>query len=156
MKYHLQHRFRTLWRKSLRLKLAAGFLLLVFFLAVLAPVLPLPYAPNYLDLAQAYRSPGAGWAAKHWLGTDHLGRDVLANLVFGFRTAFMIGLPVMLVTTFAGTLAGSLAAYYGNRKLRISRASVLGILVALFPLWFFGVYRRQVFLAEAAGADAFL
>ena len=40
----------------------------------------------------------------HFLGTDHMGRDVLVNLLYGFRTGTMIALPVMLVARFKTSL----------------------------------------------------
>jgi peptide/nickel transport system permease protein len=53
-------------------------------------------------------------SATHWLGTDPLGRDVLSQLMFGTRTAFILGMVAALVTTMIGTSVGAVSAYYGG------------------------------------------
>lgn len=50
----------------------------------------------------------------HWLGTDPLGRDVLSQLMWSTRTAFVLGIVAALVTTFIATTVGALAAYFGG------------------------------------------
>lgn len=52
--------------------------------------------------------------SRHWLGTDPLGRDVLSQLMFGARAAFLLGIVAALVTVFIATSVGSVAAYYGG------------------------------------------
>jgi peptide/nickel transport system permease protein len=53
-------------------------------------------------------------SATHLLGTDPLGRDVLSQLMFGTRTAFILGMIAALVTTLIGTSVGAVSAYYGG------------------------------------------
>jgi peptide/nickel transport system permease protein len=50
----------------------------------------------------------------HWLGTDPLGRDVLSQLMWSTRTAFVLGIVAALVTTLIATTVGALAAYFGG------------------------------------------
>jgi peptide/nickel transport system permease protein len=50
----------------------------------------------------------------HWLGTDPLGRDILSQLMFGTRTAFILGMVAALVTTVIATSVGAISAYYGG------------------------------------------
>ncbi len=50
----------------------------------------------------------------HWLGTDPLGRDILSQLMFGTRTAFILGMVAALVTTVIATSVGAFSAYYGG------------------------------------------
>jgi peptide/nickel transport system permease protein len=50
----------------------------------------------------------------HWLGTDPLGRDVLSQLMYGTRTAFVLGTVAALVTTIIATSVGAISAYYGG------------------------------------------
>lgn len=99
--------------------LALLWLGLVALAAVLAPVLPLPYAPGVPDLAHLSQPPlGPG---QHWLGTDPQGRDVLSELVFGARTAFLLTLPATLAAALVGAALGGAAGFWGN-KFRLSVA----------------------------------
>jgi peptide/nickel transport system permease protein len=50
----------------------------------------------------------------HWLGTDPLGRDILSQLMFGTRTAFILGIVAASVTTIIATSVGAISAYYGG------------------------------------------
>src|SRR3974390_1872897 len=51
-----------------------------------------PYDPTANDFAAMTEAPS--WA--HWLGTDQLGRDILSRILFGARTAFIVGIPSAL------------------------------------------------------------
>lgn len=51
---------------------------------------------------------------RHWLGTDPLGRDVLSQLMFGARAAFLLGTIAAVVTVVIGTVVGSISAYFGG------------------------------------------
>ncbi|SHI65419.1 peptide/nickel transport system permease protein [Hymenobacter daecheongensis DSM 21074] len=96
--------------------LALGWLLALLFAALLAPVLPLPYAPDTTDLTAIAEAPLTG---SHWLGTDPLGRDLLAGLLFGARTALLVSLPAAALATLLGGLIGGIAGFWGNTGLRL-------------------------------------
>jgi peptide/nickel transport system permease protein len=86
------------------------FLVLLFGLAgILADVLA-PYNPTANDFAAMTESPS--WA--HLLGTDQLGRDLLSRILYGARTAFLVGLTSALVGGFAGLILGVGSAYFGG------------------------------------------
>ena len=70
-----------------------GFSLIVAMLAliILGPLLA-PYAPTEIRLAPANQGP----SVKHWLGTDHLGRDVLSRFLWGGRS--IISIPIIAIT----------------------------------------------------------
>jgi len=53
-------------------------------------------------------------SAEHWLGTDELGRDVLARILAGGRISLSVGVLSMLIGLFVGTAAGALAGYFGG------------------------------------------
>jgi len=109
--------------------LALGWLLLLATVALVAPWLPLPYPAASPDLLHVSEPPGwlpAGPA--HYLGTDPLGRDVLAGLVAGARRLLLLSLPAALLATGAGALAGAAAGYWGNRHLRLPLAAAIGAL----------------------------
>lgn len=151
------------WREQLSFRLATGFLLLYLLCALGADVLPLGFKPNQLDLAHLYQlpfywpqyTPGQPF---HWLGTDGLGRDVLANIVYGCRTSFLISLPVMVAATAIGIGLGSLAGFCGNRFFRMTYVSLVLYSFAVVLAWFYGFYARSLFLgltqpsAEASSA----
>ncbi len=84
---------------------------------------PVPYAPNEILLNEKYQSPNR----EHFMGTDRLGRDVLAGLIHGSRYALTIGLVSVGISMFIGVLLGALAGYFGGWvDLLLSR---------LFELW---------------------
>ena len=75
--------------------------------AAFADVLPLP-SPTDMDMLERRAMP----TAAHWLGTDGLGRDVAARLVFGARTSLVVGLCAPLIGLTIGGAAGMLAGYF--------------------------------------------
>ncbi len=88
----------------------AGLMLVVFWAlaALLAPWVA-PYAPNASDLkALAHPTP----SAQHWLGTDHLGRDILSRLLWGARTVLAVAPAAVLGATALGCMVGLVAGYY--------------------------------------------
>lgn len=132
----------SLWASSSGFKLAVSYLALLLLLVILLPALPLPYDPNYLDLANPYLAPFThkAMSLNHPLGTDGLGRDLLANLLYGARTAFSISLPVMALATILGVALGSFAGYYGEKGLQRPRSKVLLYLLAILVLVYYGLH----------------
>jgi peptide/nickel transport system permease protein len=90
----------------------AGAVALAFVMggAALAPLLT-PYNPTALDPDHALEAP----SPRHPLGTDDLGRDELARLLYGGRVSLLIGMTAMLVGSAIGVTLGSLAGYLGGR-----------------------------------------
>jgi peptide/nickel transport system permease protein len=86
------------------------------FTAVLAPVIS-PFDPLEQDISQRLREPG--WhdaqGRAHPLGTDHLGRDILARIIYGSRIALLVGLSAVLVSGVLGMAIGLVAGYFGGR-----------------------------------------
>ena len=81
---------------------------LVILAAVAAPWL-VPHDPLQSDFAAGLRPPGS---PGHPLGTDQLGRDLLARVLYGARVALFIGLCCVLLTAVVGGLLGLLAGYF--------------------------------------------
>ena len=81
---------------------------LVVVAAVAAPLL-VAQDPLRSDFAVGLKPPGT---PGHPLGTDQLGRDQLARVLYGARVALFIGLCCVLLTAVVGGLAGLLAGYY--------------------------------------------
>ncbi len=88
----------------------AAILLVVALVCVVGPYIA-PYDPEKLDFLGRFAAPGA----RHWLGGDQLGRDVLSRLLTGARTTVPAALGATLLGTLAGALVGTLSAYLGGR-----------------------------------------
>ncbi len=89
---------------------SAGVVTLLVLLAIFAPLVA-PYAPDAQDLLARNQGP----TAKHWLGTDGLGRDVVSRLIWGARVSLSIALVVEIFEILFGAGLGLLAGYYGGR-----------------------------------------
>lgn len=85
------------------------FVLFFIIIAIFAPLLT-PYDPNTPDYGAVTQPPSSA----HWLGTDGLGRDELARLIFGTRISFIVGVVGVLLSSLVGMLMGLLAGYFGK------------------------------------------
>jgi peptide/nickel transport system permease protein len=86
--------------------------LIVFFWVFIALAAPLisPYSPTGLD-ATRLESP----SLTHWLGTDHLGRDVLSRLFWGTQTVILLAPVSVLLGILIGAPLGLISGYVGGR-----------------------------------------
>lgn len=126
---------------------------------------PIPYSSDTQNILDKFVSPFGKQRAKslrwrHWLGTDHFGRDVAAGMISGTRTAMLVGFLSMLIATIIGIIFGAFAGYFGDSKLKISRASIgLNILAIPFAIFFGFIARKfqlQTGLAEGGFLSAFV
>lgn len=99
----------TFLRRSPRAAAGAALLLLMFALALFAPLLT-PYSPTSQDFG-TWLPPQAG----HLLGTTALGQDIWTQLLYGARLTLLIGFAAGIVATFIGTALGLTAAYFGGK-----------------------------------------
>lgn len=88
---------------------AAAVLILLVGGALLAPWLA--QDPEALDLAALYAPP----SPEHWLGTDELGRDVLARLLNGARVSLAVAAATAVLAALIGTALGLAAGFFGGR-----------------------------------------
>ena len=107
---------------------AIGWIALVFAVVILAPVLPLP-SPIDMDMLER-RAP---FSVEHWLGTDGLGRDELARLIFGARFSLIVGLCAPVIGLTIGGALGLLAGYFRGRFEALVVGS-MDVLLAFPPL----------------------
>jgi peptide/nickel transport system permease protein len=87
---------------------------LVIFVPMLVAVVTYqwwwPYGPNAIDLTALNKGP----SAKHWFGSDGVGRDVLARLLQGGRTSLTVAVVSVAISTVIGFVIGALAAFGGR------------------------------------------
>jgi peptide/nickel transport system permease protein len=86
-------------------------LTVIVILCVLAPLLPLA-DPDKTDLASRLQKP---FTENHWLGTDHLGRDLWSRILWGTRVSLVVGITASLFAAVIGSFIGILAGYFGGR-----------------------------------------
>ena len=84
------------------------FLLLLILLSMLAPVLPLD--PNTTNVSQMNQPP----SLDHIFGTDNVGRDYFARVLYGGRISLLVGVLAMLASVLIGSLVGIVAGYFGG------------------------------------------
>ena len=107
---------------------AAGLLvvLMMIFAAIFAPQIA-PYDPEENDFEAMFAAPGLD----HLLGTDEFGRDIFSRIVYGARTAMLIGFVCAFAASFGGLLVGVTSAYFGG-KVDILIQRVVDVFIA-FP-----------------------
>jgi peptide/nickel transport system permease protein len=105
--------WRDAWRRFRRHKLAmvSLFVLAIIVLAVAVGPLVWPVAINDIDFAAKLEGPS--WA--HPLGTDDLGQDILARMIYGGRISLTVGLAAMLVAILVGVVIGAISGMASGR-----------------------------------------
>lgn len=96
-------RFTRISAMSLGSKISILVLALILLVSFLAPVIS-PYSPE--EIFTKWEAPSAA----HIFGTDHIGRDILARVLYGGRYSMIIGLFSMLIALLFGAIIGSIAA----------------------------------------------
>lgn len=120
--------------------LAFSYLLLLLVFALFAERLPLGFSPTDSDLEHVYQEPFQWYLyqtgqAFHWLGTDDIGHDLLANLVYGARTAFLVSVPAIVLATLVGVGLGLIAGYFGDTGFSLPVGKLMAFIIA--GLFFF-------------------
>ena len=127
-------------------------LLLFTFLALAAPFLT-PYDPAQQSLQSAFEKP----SASHPLGTDNLGRDILARIMFGGRYTLMIGILAVSLASAIGVPLGLISGYFGGwvdmviQRIADIMLSFNPFLLALLLVAVLGVGLQSVIIAAGIG-----
>ncbi len=111
----------------------------VVLLTLLGPLLT-DVSPNALSMRNRFRPP----SLDHLMGTDNLGRDMFARVIYGAQLSLMIGTSVVVLNAIFGVMLGALAGFYArldNILMRIADALMafpavllaIGIAAALGP-----------------------
>jgi len=107
---------------------------LAVFALILLVVLLGPYVWS-LDAGKLdIRAKNQGFSIAHPLGTDQLGRDMLARLMAGGKVSLSVGMTAMLLSLFLGTLIGVLAGYFKRLDGLLMRFTDLFLALPLLPL----------------------
>jgi peptide/nickel transport system permease protein len=114
------------WRPTL---VAASAVLVLIALVALAPGLFTGASPIATDPVHALAAPGGA----HWFGTDQLGRDLFARVLYGTRTSVLLGVGSTLLAIAGGAVLG-LAAALGGRYADQALMRLADILLALPPI----------------------
>ena len=147
-------RFRRVFlnRKLVILGLVVLFLLIMC--AIFAPLLA-PYNPYKQDLRSVLQPP----SPQHVLGTDSLGRDTMSRLIFGSRTALLVGFATTAFGATLGMLLGLLAGFFSNKVISMVIMRLMDLLMsfpmiilALFLAAILGGGIQNVIVALAIGA----
>jgi peptide/nickel transport system permease protein len=109
---------------------AVAWIALVALGAIFADLLPIP-SPTDIDFLGKRALP----SAEHWLGTDQLGRDELARLIWGGRISLTVGLLAPMLGVTIGGALGMLAGYFRGRLETVIVGGV-DVLLAFPPLVF--------------------
>lgn len=109
---------------------ALAWIVLLALAALLVNLLPIP-SPTDMDMLERRAAP----SAEHLLGTDNLGRDMLARLLHGARFSLSVGLLAPTISLLIGGSLGLLAGYFRGRFETLTTGSA-DVLLAFPPLVF--------------------
>ena len=125
---------------------------------------PVQFYPNRSDIINSgYKSPSDKHLKKspegviterkglerHLLGTGKRGDDLLAGLIHGTRISITAGILSMIIAGVIGIFLGSAAGYFGDKSIRIKRASFLTGCFGFIPAWFYAVQLRTSAIENA-------
>lgn len=99
---------KAVLRKDKLSVIAIVYFVLVIVITIIAPLLPLD--PNTTDALNILKGP----SAQHWFGTDEIGRDYLARVIYGGRVSLLVGVMAMVASASIGILIGTVAGFCGG------------------------------------------
>ena len=135
-------------RRHPTIVIGAALLLLIALAAIFAPMIardPLAFEP-----INRLRGPSEAF----WLGTDSLGRDVYARMVYGARISLLVGLSVAAISVLSGAVVGLLAGYFERVDALVMRLmdgimAIPAILLAIALVALLGASVKVVIIAIA-------
>jgi peptide/nickel transport system permease protein len=82
----------------------------MLLMAVFAPLIA-PYHYSEVNTAEQWQ----GSSAKHWLGTDQYGRDILSRVIYGSQISLLVGFTTVCLAMLIGVTVGSISGYFGGK-----------------------------------------
>ncbi len=122
---------------------------------------PIPYSSTEMDIYnvqyvgpfEEQRVEGKRW--KHWMGTDEIGRDVLAGMIHGTRIAMLVGIISMMIAASIGIFLGAMAGFFGDERLKVSRIGLILNGIFVFIAYYYAFSVRGYVFADAFGESMF-
>ena len=104
--------YKDAWNRLKKNKFSMVCLYAIIIFALIAIFAPLfaPYDPAHQDIYNILD----GSSKEHWLGTDHLGRDILSRIIYGSRVSLSVGIVAEAIAVTIGIIMGALAGFYGG------------------------------------------
>jgi len=99
------------WLKP-KILVGGAIVLTLVFMGVLAPWIA-PYQPNAQNLLKALQAPH-WWGGDHFLGTDHVGRDILSRIFYGARISLVIAVTVVIISGVVGVALGAISGFFAG------------------------------------------
>ncbi|RHO56123.1 ABC transporter permease [Ruminococcaceae bacterium AM07-15] len=96
------------FRRNKQAIFAAVYLLLIIAISLLVVFMPID--PDAIDVTAKLESP----SADHWFGTDEMGRDYFARVLYGGRISLLVGVLAMVTSVVLGVSIGMAAGYFGG------------------------------------------
>lgn len=146
---------RRAWSAFLRNRAAVVGLVILALLGVVALAAPMlaPHDPVDQNLSQALEGP----SGRHWMGTDHLGRDIASRIIYGARISLMIGFVAVGIGLLVGVPLGLMSGYFGGwvdlgvQRVADMLLSFPSVLLALSLVAVLGIGLQNVVLAVGVG-----
>jgi peptide/nickel transport system permease protein len=141
------------WRRFRRHRLALGGAVILFALVTAVLAGPLVYRVPIDAIDFKAKLKGPSWT--HPLGTDDLGQDLLARMLYGGRISLAVGVAAMLIAISVGTLIGAVAGHVGGAvDNTLMRMTDLFLSLPALPLLLLVVYLFRDPLKKALGPEA--
>lgn len=90
--------------------ISTGVVVAMVLMAILAPLIS-PYHYSEMNTAEQWQRS----SAKHWMGTDQYGRDVLARVIYGSQVSLLVGFITVGFAMVVGVIVGSISGYFGGK-----------------------------------------
>lgn len=140
------------WRRFRRHKLAMVGAIVLLLMVLGTLIGPFVYRVDRDAMDVAAMMTGSSLA--HPMGTDDLGRDLLARAIFGGRVSMAVGLAAMLISIFVGTLIGALAGFIGGMVDQLlMRATDMFLALPQLPLLLLTIFLFRDTLRKSFGPE---
>ncbi len=136
-----QSQTAVVWRRFRRHRMA--MISLVTILVIFIAAMMAPYITNFgrddIDITAAQRPAPPGVASSkgelHWLGIDHLGRDLFTRVLYAGRISLTLAIFVVFLSESVGMIIGAIAGYYGGvTDSLVSRIIEFMLAIPLLPI----------------------